>query len=249
MKKVLLSLLCLLSISVPFGAQAQLISTGKAGKFIEADVKVLLGGSFVSQNYKSCFHEITDVNNSMGFAWGLGIGARLNINSFIGIGTELNYIFNSGSLDIAVANEQATNVSNVFVKNHYRAFNIPVFVSFNFNVMQGLKWNVDAGLFLNFGTGGSRNANIYNSEINELGQIMMTHTHSKAHYYKDNKAFINSFRDFDDGLHLASGLTINENYLVGVRMQYGLRNVALSTGIRNPSCHNFNIFATLGYRF
>ena len=78
---------------------------------------------------------------------------------------------------------------------------------------------------------------------------MTTKTQVKSNYYDDNKAFINSYRDFDMGLHIATGLTFANKISVGVRGHFGFRNVANSNGIVKPRAHNIGLFATAGYHF
>lgn len=250
MKKLFATALAALFCSVmPLASEAQLIVNGKPDKFLDLKAQVLLGGSYVTQNYKSCYPQITDINNSMGFAWGVGFGAKLNFTSFVGLGTEFNYLRNSGKMDLAVTSDAATNVSNVFIENNYRTVDIPVFMSFNFNLAPKVKWNVDGGVYFDFGTGGKQKATIYNVKVNDLGQLMMTQSSLKSDYYDDNNAFINSYRDFDMGLHIATGLTLMNKYSIDVRGHFGFRNVANSDGIISPSAHNIGLFATLGYHF
>lgn len=250
MKKKFVSIIAILfCVALSFQSNAQLIVHGKAQKFLDLDAHLLLGGSYVTQNYKSCYPQITDLNNSMGFAWGIGLGAKLNFTSFVGLGTEFNYLHNSGKMDLAVTSETNQNVSNVFIENNYRTVDVPVFMTFNFNLAPSVKWNVDGGVYFDFGTGGKQKATIYNAKVNELGELMTTKTQVKSNYYDDNKAFINSYRDFDMGLHIATGLTFANKISVGVRGHFGFRNVANSNGIVKPRAHNIGLFATAGYHF
>lgn len=250
MKKFFVAVIVFLScLFLSISADAQLINNGKADKFLDLEAHLLLGGSYVTQNYKSCYPQITDLNNSMGFAWGIGFGAKFNFSSFIGLGTEFNYLRNAGKMDLAVTSDAATNVSNVFIENKYRTIDIPVFMSFNFNLARNVKWNVDGGVYFDFGTSGTQKATLYNVKVNELGELMMTRTTVKSDYYDDNDAFINSYRNFDMGLHIATGLTFMNKISVGVRSHFGFRNVAHSNGIVKPNAHNIGLFATAGYHF
>lgn len=237
----------LLSLLMPAVAHSQLIDYGKADKFIETEVHLLAGGSYVTENYKSCYPKISDVNNSMGFAWGVGARVQFNISSFVGIGTEFNYLRNTGKMDMAVLGEQ--RVSNIYLKNTYRTINIPIFASFTFNLANDVKWIADGGLFLNFGTGGKQKYTEYMAEINPLGQLITEVIHHKWDYYKNNKTFINSYRDFDMGLHLGTGMKFFDKVSVGVRFQFGFRNVAMSDGLVKPNSHNIGVLATAGYIF
>ena len=230
-------------------ASAQLIDHSVAEKFLDTEAHLLVGGSYVTDNYKSCYPQITDLNNSMGTAWGIGVGVKFNISSFLGIGTEFNYIRNSGKMDIAVTGDGEPNVSNVFIKNTYRIIDIPIYSSFNFNLASSVKWNVDGGIYMSLGSGGKQKATLYNCKVNDLGQLITIVSHQKANCYKDDKAFINSYRDFDIGLHLATGLTFVKKISIGARAHFGFRNVAMSDGIVKPNAHNINFFITAGYHF
>ncbi|MDE5962067.1 MAG: hypothetical protein K2H08_10210, partial [Duncaniella sp.] len=113
-KRDFVSILLLpLFMLLPFRSNAQFIEHGKADKFIESEVHLLLGGSHVTNNYMDTYSEISDLNSSMGFAWGLGVSVKFNLSSFIGLGTELNYLRNSGKLDMAVTADGKPNVSHV----------------------------------------------------------------------------------------------------------------------------------------
>lgn len=236
-------------IFLPLGLKAQTAGSGGQEKFLDTEVHLLLGGSYVTENYMSCYSEISNINNSMGFAWGVGVGAKFNLSRLVGLATELNYLRQSGKMDLAVTTDGKPNISNVFIKNSYRSFNVPVYLTFGFNLANGVKWNVDGGLFLDFGTSGSQTSTIYNASVNGVGQLVTNTTKQKTDYYDNDRAFLNSYRKFDMGLHLATGLMFMRKISVGVRGQIGFRNVADSDGIVKPNSHNLRIFATAGYVF
>lgn len=239
-------LLAFLSV-LPFQSKAQLIDYGKPAKFLESEVHLLLGGSHVTNNYKDSYSEISNLNSSMGFAWGAGVTVKFNLTSFVSLGTELNYLRNSGKMDMAVTTDGKPYVSNVFIKNSYRSLNVPIYMSFGFNLARSVRWNVDGGIFMDFGTSGSQKATIYNAAVNDLGQLVTEVSHQKTGYYNNDRAFLNSYRKFDMGLHLATGLTFMKKISIGLRSQFGLRNVAQSSGIVKPTSHNIRLFATVGY--
>lgn len=250
MKKQLLGIFfTFLLFGMPSAANAQFIDYSKPAKFIDTEVHLLLGGSYVTENYMNSYKQISNINNSMGVSWGVGAGVKFNITSFVGLGTEFNYLRSSGKMDMAVTADDKPNVSNVFIKNSYRSINIPVFVSFNFNLARTVRWNVDGGMYFDLGTSGSQNATIYNAKVNDLGQLVTDIQHQKTDYYDNDKAFLNSYRAFDSGLHIATGLTFAGKVSLGVRGQFGFRNVAQSDGIVKPSSHNIKLYAILGYHF
>lgn len=232
-------------ILLPFMANAQ----SKAPRFLDTEVHLLLGGSYVTNNYKSSYSEISDLNNSMGFAWGIGVAARFNLSSFIGLGTELDYLHSSGKMDMAVTADGKPYVSNVFIRNSYNSFNIPVYIRFNFDLAHGVNWNVDGGFYLDFGASGSQKTTTYNASVNDLGQLITDISDQKTGYYDDDRAFLNSYHKFDSGVHIATGLTFRNRITIGLRSQFGLRNAANSDGIVKPSSHNIRLFGTIGYIF
>lgn len=235
-----------------FAATAQspaFIDYGKADKFIDIDAHLLFGGSYVSNNYNKCYSEISDLNSTMGFAYGAGIGVKFNFSKFIGLGTQFNYTFNKGKMDMAVTQDGAPNVSNVFIRNSYRNVDIPIYMSFSFNLASRVRWEANGGIYLGIGTGGSQKTTIYNAKVNELGQLLTTTQHLKAGYYNDNKAFINSYKKNDFGLYIGTGLIFYDRISVNVATNIGLKNVAKSSGLVKPSAHNFKFFCGVGYHF
>lgn len=74
---------------------------------------------------------------------GLGAKAVFGIRDFFGIGTAANFFWNQYNIDMAVVGADNTSMSAVFVNNRNFTFNVPVFVSFRFNVAHSVRWNVD----------------------------------------------------------------------------------------------------------
>lgn len=250
MKRIITTLILIAALTCGITAQStQFIDYGKADKFIDIEAHLLFGGSYVTDNYTKCYKEITDLNSTMGFAYGAGVGVKFNFSKFIGLGTQFNYTFNRWKMDMAITQEGAPNVSNVFMRNNYRNVDIPIYMSFSFNLASRVRWEANGGFYLGFGSGGSQKSTIYNAKVNDLGQLLTTTQHSKAGYYNDNKAFINSYKRTDFGLYIGTGLIFYEKISVGVAAHIGLKNVAKSSGIVKPSAHNFNVFGSVGYHF
>lgn len=250
MKKTLTTLLTLIFIT-SFTAKAvspTFIDYGKPKSFIAIDAHILFGGSYVTNNYTDCYSEITDINSTMGFAYGVGATVKFNFSNFIGLGTQFNYLLNKNKMDMAVTRDGAPNVSNVFIRNSYRYIDIPVYMSFTFNLASRIQWLAEGGIYFAYGTGGKQTSTIYNAKVNDLGQLISnTQTH-KAGYFDDSKAFINSYDKSDFGLHIGTGLSFYDKISINVFTHIGLSNAAKSTGIVKPSAHNFNVFCSVGYR-
>lgn len=212
-------------------------------------VQGLLGGSYLTENYRKCFSEISDLNTVMGPAGGVGVGLRFNIRPSLGLGTELNFTRNSDKMDMAVVGEDNRSVSNVFQRNTYWRMDFPVYLSYIARLGGKVAWNADAGLYYAYGTGGSQKNNIYHTRANELGQLMMSVSSYDTGFYNDHRAFINYYRRGDIGVHLATGLTFMNHLRVGVRTHIGLSNAARTDSPVRPSSHNMDFLATVGWMF
>lgn len=235
---------------VPSRAKADgFISFAPAKQFVELDVHILAGGTGITQNYQKSFPQIRELNSSMGAAYGVGAGAVFGFSSFLGLGTQLNLTTCHNKLDMAVSNDDATSVSNIFISNRYLYANIPVYLSFRFNLLGALRWNVDAGFYYAYGLTGKQKQTIYNSTVNDLGQLVPRVVETKPDYFHSEATFINAFYRSDIGLHLATGLQFGSHITLGCQFQIGFKNVAYTSGLVNPNIHNTNIMASLGYKF
>lgn len=226
-----------------------MVDRGRAARFIDIDVHVMAGGSYMTENYMSCYPEMSDLNTSMRPSFGVGVGARFNIRGFLGLGTELNFTRNGFNMDMAVIGSSGQSVSNVFQRNTYYKVDIPVYVTFLFNLSRTVRWNVDGGMYYAYGLSGKQKNTIYDTRSNDLGQLMMSVTPYDADFYKDSRAFINSYDRGDIGLHLATGLTFSGHLKVGVSARIGMSNLANSTGLVKPESHTMDFMATLGWQF
>ena len=212
-------------------------------------VQGMLGGSYLTENYRKCFSEISDLNTVLGPAGGVGVGLRFNIHAGLGLGTELNFTRNSEKMDIAVVGEDNHSVSNVFQRNTYWRLDFPVYLSYIKRLGGSVAWNVDAGLYYAYGTGGSQKNTIYHTRANELGQLMMSVSSYDTGFYNDHRAFINYYRRGDIGVHLATGLTFMNHLRVGVRTHLGLSNAARTDSPVRPNCHNLDFLGIIGWMF
>lgn len=226
-----------------------MVDRSRPADFIDLYVQAMFGGSYMTDNYTSCYPEISDLNTSMRPAYGLGVGCRFNIRGFLGLGTELNFTRNGFNMDMAVVGSGGQSVSNVFQRNSYYKLDIPVYVTFMFNLSDAVRWNVDGGLYYAYGLSGKQKNTIYDTRSNELGQLMMSVTQYDTDFYNDYKAFVNSYDRGDIGLHLATGLTFSNRLRVGVRAHIGMSNQANSIGIVKPDSHTMDFLTILGWQF
>lgn len=246
---LLIMLVSLLQVSAQHRGERPFFDTSRPSKFLELRAYAQAGGSTVTQNYISCFPEINELNVTMGTAVGAGVGAQFLVRDFLSFGTELNFLVNNYNTDIAVTGADLSSVSSVFLKNRYCTLNIPVFASFRFNVLRGLKWNVDLGAYYTYGLSGRQRQSLYDSRVNDLGQLVMHVNRNRVDYYDGGNAFINSYSRGDIGLHVATGLSFGRHVFVSVKSQIGFKNVVKGYGSVKPDMHNVNILVAAGWRF
>lgn len=255
-KPILLSLLACalpmqLSAQQPPVRESAFFDTGAPSKFLEPYVSVMVGTSGVSQNFGSSFKSISELNVSAGVTGAVGGGVVFGIRDFLGLGTEMNFSFNNWRMDLMVSGDATTSPATVFLRNHYYTLNIPIYVSVRFHPASKLRWNVDGGLYFSTGLGGSQKQSITKSYINALGQLVTEDIDTKSGYFNDGDAFICSSKRADIGLHLATSLTFNRKFSVGVRTQIGFKNMAKmsETGLVRPSIHNMSVWGVAAWHF
>ncbi|MDE7236322.1 MAG: PorT family protein [Paramuribaculum sp.] len=250
MKKLSFAAVLMLTLVFILPARAQsFIDYGPARGFLELEVHALAGGSTITENYLGCFPEMTQMNSSPGTMLGAGVTAVFGIRDWIGLGTEFNLRFNRYRIDMAVSGGDATSISNIFLRNNATYFQIPVYMQFRFNVSENVRWRVDAGLYYAYGIGGKQQQDIYNAQVNSLGQLVSTKISTKPGYFDDNSTFIHSYRRSDIGLHLATSLLFNR-FSVGAQFNIGFKNIAYiadGRGIITPNVHNLGYVVSIGY--
>ncbi len=251
MRKIIASLITgIAAVTSAAAADVPFVNTAAPSRFIDFEIHGLIGTSVVTQNYRSCFPQISRMALSGGVAGGAGARARTWFSDFVGLGIEINFLANSYSNNLAVADDDATSITNVFVGNKFYTINVPVYVVFNFNVSSNIRWNVDFGGYYGLGLGGHSNTTLYSAQVNPVGQLITTITNDRTPYYNSSEKFIASSHKADIGLHLGTGLTFRQLISIGLRMEMGLRNVAHAyDAIKVPNVHNFNFFGTIGWCF
>lgn len=231
-------------------ASTPLVSTGRTARFIDVDVHALVGGTLVTQNFASCFPSISELSVNMGPSYGIGFGASLNFNDFIGLGCEVNALLNYYKMTLAVADNEATSITNTFIRNHFFTANFPVFIRLKFNLGGNVRWIIDGGAYYTYGLGGRQKTTMYSAHVNELSQLITVTTSSRSPYYNSPDAFICSSYRGDIGLHLATSLLVSRRFSIGVRTQIGFKNQAhLFNGVKTPNVHNIGFQVTGGYHF
>lgn len=248
-KKLIAALVMFFLVTFSSAAQ-KFVDYGPASSFLDLEVQALAGRSMITENYVGCFPEISQMNASPGSSIGVGATAVFGIRNWLGIGTSINLLRNHYRIDMAVAADDASSMSNIFIRNSATYMEIPVFLQFRFNIARNVKWRVNAGLFYAYGIGGNQRQDIYNAQVNQLGQLVSTVMTTKCDYFGDSRTFINAFRRSDIGLHLATSLLFGR-VSIGGNLNFGFKNAAYipgGRGIITPNIHNFNYALTLGCR-
>jgi len=244
-----LALIILAFAWITTSAQQKFIDYGHAKSLLEIEVHAMAGGSTVSQNYNKIYSRIQEHNINMGNSWGVGAKAVFGIRDFLGFGTSANIMWNHYNIDLAVVGTDNTSMSAVFVNNRNFTFNIPVFISFRFNVAHSVRWNVDGGFFYSYGFAGRQKQKIYRAEINAVDELVPEIQTVSTDYYHSPRTLFNVFNRGDIGLHFATSLNLGPHLSVGFQSQYGLKNSARNNIVDKPSVHNYSLHGIIGYRF
>lgn len=248
MKKIVLYIIMWLSAAGAY-ATKPFFDTSAADRLVRVAGVASVGNSMISQNYKSCFPEISELSVAAGWNFGVGGQVEFGVRDFLAVGTGIRLQISNTAADIMAESENEASISNVFLRNHYYTLNFPIYVSFKFNVAPTVRWNVDGGLYYSYGLAGHQKQNIFSTNINALGQLVSIRHKGTVDYYNDREAFLNSSYRGDVGLHLATGLTFKEHYQVGAQMQAGFKNVANTVGTIHPNIHNLSFQAVVAYWF
>ncbi|MCM1349340.1 MAG: PorT family protein [Firmicutes bacterium] len=249
LKMILAAIGCLCAWMPSEASDNKLVDYGPAPQLIEVQVEALGGGSTIMQNYKKTFPNIQNQNINMGTSWGVGAKAVFGIRNFLGIGTAFNVMLNHYNVDMAIVSSGNTSMSALFINSHNYTVNIPVFVSFRFNVAHSVRWNVDGGMYYSYGFAGRQKQLIYRAELNAMDELVPELEQVTTDYYHSPRTLFNVFNRGDIGLHLGSSLDFGPHLTVGFQTQLGLKNQARSNGVYKPSTHNISLHGLVGYRF
>lgn len=220
-----------------------------ARKLLEVDVHALGGISTITQNYKSSFPQIQNLNINLGASFGAGFKAVFGLREYLGFGTAIDITTGQYNIDMAVLGADAESMSAVFLDNTLWQVNIPIFVSFRFRVDRNVRWCVDVGGYYAYGFAGTQKQRIYRADINEMDEIVPQIERVRTDYYHSSSTFINTFNRGDIGFHLATYIDFGKHLTVGARFQTGVKNTSRSLGLINPTVRNFTFHGSVGYRF
>lgn len=240
--------LVLSAVTSSAGAEV-FVDFSPASRFIEVDAHAIGGVGSVLQNYKKEFPQIQNLNVNLGESLGLGFRAVFGIRGFLGLGTALDVTTNKYNIDMAILGSDNASMSAVFIDNRTYTVNIPVFVSFRFNVDRSVRWSVDAGMYYAYGLGGRQKQRIYRADVNAMDELVPQLVDVSTDYYHSRATFINGFNRGDLGFHLATYINFGPHLVVGAKYQIGVKNISRNIGVVNPSIHNQYFQGIVGYRF
>lgn len=222
----------------------------RPAQFLELQLHGLVGGSYLTNNYRSIFPVIRELDTTMGVSYGLGAGAVIPFRDFFGVGTELNLVVNHNRADIFTSNFTVQSASNLYLRNCYYGLNVPLYLTWRFNIGEGVRWNVDFGAYYSYGLGGSQEQALYRSLVNDLGQLVYQEEHYKPDFYNSDATFQNSYHRADLGLHFATGLTFHRHFFLAARAQIGVKNIAfVDNAITTPRVHTVSFLIQTGWKF
>ncbi len=248
--KAIISAFCALCTIITNAADRDFFQRGPAPQFLETEVHILAGSATVINSYKSCFPQIENLRTNMGHAAGIGARGVFGLRDYLGLGTELNIINSSYTMDMAVVSTATQSMSAVYLNNSMWYLNIPVFVSIRFNVAHSVRWSVDGGAYYAFGFAGRQHQVIYRGAINALDELVMEKVDAKTDYFHSESTFENIFLRGDIGAYFGTALNFGPHLAVGFRAQIGIKNTASTpNGVEHPSVRNVSFTGTLGYRF
>ncbi len=249
MKRILaISIFLAVIATVARAGEKPFFDTSRTDDFIEVELHALGGATSVGQNYADCIEGLNEMYVSPGVGLGAGASVRFVIRDFLALGTQFDFRINNNRYEMTLVTP-SERTSSLYLRNHFYDINIPLFMSFRFNIADNVKWYVDGGIFFSLGFGGYQKADIYNTYVNSLGQMITAHVSEEHEYFGDEFPIIHNVADFDVGLHLASGFVFSKHYTVGVSLQLGLRDLAKNTAVFTPAMRNRSCLFKLGYVF
>ncbi len=251
MKHIITSAILGLILLLPIqSAQAaEFFDISRSSDLIECELHSSIGASWVTQNYSKNIPQMQALNMTPGAMVGLGARVQLVMHDFFAIGTSASFNICNYSMTAITTSHKPDNTAGFSVDNRYYYLNIPVYASFRFNIADNVRWNVDGGLYYAYGLGGSSKSNIYITYQNELGQFITEEFADKDSYFSEDTPLLHDTHRSDYGLHIATGLKINDHYCINLIAQFGMKNVAEKKNTTDMSVHNINCCVSLGYEF
>lgn len=225
-------------------------STSRSTEIVEADVHILAGATYVTQNYASEIAGVDKADSHPGLGLGFGSKVSFPFRDYLALSTGLDLLWGHNTCDMTVIGDGTGNVNHVYLSNRYLYTRVPVLLSLRFNMADNARWVIDMGFYGSIGVAGKQKADIYTTGVNQLGQLVTTHYKNSWNYFRSDTGFIHGVHSFDFGLQLGSSICFRDHYVAGVTFTYGLKDAACAFGpLRGVSMHNIDWLCHIGYKF
>lgn len=252
-KHILISAICLTTSFIGLRAagpdHVPFIDTRRPDNFVELDIHAGVGAYSMLQNYGSAVPDCADFTLTPGALTQIGAGAVLPIRGFFAVGTGIDFNINNFYYSMTVLHPAAGTLNTLYTRNHFYSFDVPLFLSFRFNLGTKVRWDNELGSYLTFGVGGHTKTTAYTSSTNELGQSQVSEVHYDRDYYNDDDAIINGVAKLDWGLHLGTGIVVNRNFMLKCVMHLGAHDLAKNFGVLSVHNHTLNLTFKAGWVF
>ena len=251
MSKIFLTIASLMLVALPLkAASADFVDTDSPEAYIPSvELHGGVGVSTVFQNYRSEIDGCSDFFLTPGCQGIVGATVELPVRNFFSVGTGLDFAFSRYTWSMTVVDASKGTLTSIYSRNNYTSIDIPVYMSFKFNLGTRVRWVNELGFYLSQGIGGTSKYKAYVSSTNSLGQSQVTSNELERKYYKDSDPLINGVNRTDYGLHLATGMLFNGHWSVKAVMRSGFCDMARNHGVLDVRLRNFSASLRLGYCF
>lgn len=195
--------------------------------------------SSIGGDFKNTLNEFTDLNNKIGF----DVGAIIDVPIWKALYVQSGLFFTTKGAETKYeeSDEENKGTPNDEKKGSFNAMylEIPILLSYRFNLDKNMKWHIHFGPYIAYGIGGkARYANSENGERQE----------KKSDFFgKSDDSY--GFNRFDTGLSFGTGLSFKHHY-IGLQYELGLANVANKTYWGKKTSFKMNNLAiSYGYNF
>lgn len=250
MKRLTIAILGAVMTLVSAVAETPFLSTARPGKVIEADIHVLAGATYVTQNYAAKIAGVDKADSHPGLGLGFGSKASFLFRDYLALSTGLDLLWGHNTCDMTVIGDGTDAVNHAYLSNRYLYAKIPLTISMRFNIADNARWIVDLGIYGAIGLTGKQHADIYTTLINPIGQLVTTRYKVSWDYFRSDTGFIHGVHTFDFGLQFGSSVCFRDHYVAGITFTYGLKDAAKALGtLQDVSMHNIDWMCHIGYKF
>ncbi len=215
MKRLLLVITTALAATT---ASAGILDSGTPGKPLSLGVRLGINTSNMSNNYTYAAPSYRWTSTDWGTGFTAGVVADINIVNFFSL--QPGFYFQSRNMDYRYEFDTATATGQVVSLDHIEAghirsynFNIPVLLSFRFNLTSLFQIRAEAGPYFQWGLGGNDKYTV--STVNIPDESF------KRDIYGDD-GFL---RSYDWGFKIGGGLTLMGRYHLSIHYEAGCRNI------------------------